>query len=65
MKDRSQSCCNHADDPYRGSGALAQILAFARQKMTPASLGDGGTFLMVAGIGFVQERTRWELRRAV
>jgi site-specific DNA recombinase len=30
-------------------GALAQILAFAQQKTTAASSGDGGTFLMVAG----------------
>ena len=30
-------------------GALAQILAFAQQKTTAASTGDGGTFLMVAG----------------
>jgi hypothetical protein len=30
-------------------GALAQILAFARQKTTAASPGDGGTFLLVAG----------------
>jgi site-specific DNA recombinase len=33
-------------------GALAQILAFAQQKTTAASSGDGGTFLMVAGVGF-------------
>ena len=33
-------------------GALAQILAFAQQKPTAASSGDGGTFLMVAGRGF-------------
>ena len=33
-------------------GALAQILAFAQQKSTAASSGDGGTFLMVAGVGF-------------
>jgi site-specific DNA recombinase len=33
-------------------GVLAQILAFAQQKTTAASSGDGGTFLMVAGIGF-------------
>jgi hypothetical protein len=33
-------------------GALAQILAFAQQKTTAASSGDGGTFLMVAGRGF-------------
>ncbi len=34
-------------------GALAQILAFAHQKMTAASSsGDDGTFLMVAGAGF-------------
>jgi hypothetical protein len=46
-------------------GALAQILAFAQQKTTAASSGDGGTLLMVAGTGFVQERTRWELRKAV
>ncbi len=30
-------------------GALAQILAFAQQKTTAASLEDNGTFLMVAG----------------
>jgi hypothetical protein len=30
-------------------GGLAQILAFAQQKTTADSLGDGGTFLMVAG----------------
>jgi site-specific DNA recombinase len=30
-------------------GGLAQILAFAQQKTTAASQGDGGTFLMVAG----------------
>jgi site-specific DNA recombinase len=30
-------------------GALAQILAFAQQKTTAASVGDGGTLLMVAG----------------
>jgi hypothetical protein len=30
-------------------GALAQVLAFAQQKTTAASSGDGGTFLMVAG----------------
>jgi hypothetical protein len=30
-------------------GALAQILAFEQQKTTAASVGDGGTFLMVAG----------------
>ena len=30
-------------------GALAQILAFAQQKTTAASSGDGGTFSMVAG----------------
>jgi site-specific DNA recombinase len=33
-------------------GVLAQILAFAQQKTTAASSGDGGTFLMVAGRGF-------------
>jgi site-specific DNA recombinase len=33
-------------------GALAQILAFAQQKTTAASVGGGGTFLMVAGVGF-------------
>jgi site-specific DNA recombinase len=33
-------------------GALAQIIAFAQQKTTAASPGDGGTFLMVAGVGF-------------
>jgi len=33
-------------------GGLAQILAFAQQKTTAASQGDGGTFLMVAGRGF-------------
>ena len=34
-------------------GGLAQILAFAQQKNTAASgAGDGGTFLMVAGVGF-------------
>jgi site-specific DNA recombinase len=33
-------------------GALAQILAFAHEKTTAASRGDGGTFLMVAGVGF-------------
>jgi site-specific DNA recombinase len=33
-------------------GALAQIIAFAHQKTTAASSGDGGTFLMVAGVGF-------------
>ena len=33
-------------------GALAQILAFAQQKTTAASSGDGGTSLMVAGVGF-------------
>ena len=33
-------------------GALAQILAFAQQKTTAASSGDGGPFLMVAGVGF-------------
>jgi site-specific DNA recombinase len=33
-------------------GALAQILAFAQQKTTAASLGDGGTLFMVAGVGF-------------
>ena len=33
-------------------GALAQVLAFAQQKTTAASSGDGGTFLMVAGVGF-------------
>jgi hypothetical protein len=33
-------------------GALAQILAYARQKTTAAPLRDGGTFLMVAGVGF-------------
>jgi site-specific DNA recombinase len=33
-------------------GALAQLLAFAQQKTTAASPGDGGTFLMVAGGGF-------------
>src|SRR6266496_5538021 len=31
-------------------GALAQILAFAHEKTTAASRGDGGTFLMVAGL---------------
>jgi len=30
-------------------GELAQILAFAQQKTTAASSGDGGTLLMVAG----------------
>ena len=35
------------------AGALAQILAFANEKTTAtASAGDGGTFLMVAGVGF-------------
>ena len=33
-------------------GALAQILAFARQKTTAASTRGGGTSLMVAGVGF-------------
>ena len=33
-------------------GALAKILAFAQQKTTAASWGDGGTSLMVAGVGF-------------
>jgi site-specific DNA recombinase len=33
-------------------GALGQILAFAQQKTTATSSGDGGTFLMVAGVGF-------------
>jgi site-specific DNA recombinase len=33
-------------------GALAQILAFAQQKSTAASSGNGGTYLMVAGRGF-------------
>jgi site-specific DNA recombinase len=33
-------------------GALAQILAFAHEKTTAASAGDGGTSLMVAGVGF-------------
>ena len=34
-------------------GALAQMLAFAHQKTTAASnRDDGGTFLMVAGVGF-------------
>ena len=34
-------------------GAWAQILAFTQQKTTAApSSGDGGTFLMVAGVGF-------------
>jgi hypothetical protein len=33
-------------------GALAQIIAFAQQKTTAASLGDGGTSLLVAGVGF-------------
>ena len=33
-------------------GALAQVLAFAQQKTTAASSGDGGTFLMVAGEEF-------------
>jgi site-specific DNA recombinase len=33
-------------------GALAQIIAFAQQKTTAASSGDGGTSLMVAGVGF-------------
>jgi len=30
-------------------GALAQVLSFAQQKTTALSVGDGGTFLMVAG----------------
>ena len=33
-------------------GVLARILAFAHEKTTAASMGDGGTFLMVAGVGF-------------
>ena len=35
-------------------GALAQILAFTQQKTTAVSrkVDDGGTFLMVAGVGF-------------
>ena len=33
-------------------GALARILAFAHENTTAASAGDGGTFLMVAGVGF-------------
>ena len=33
-------------------GALAQILAFAQQKMTAASTKGDGTSLMVAGVGF-------------
>jgi site-specific DNA recombinase len=33
-------------------GALAQIIDFAHQKTTAASSGDGGTSLMVAGVGF-------------
>jgi site-specific DNA recombinase len=33
-------------------GALAQILAFAHEKTTAASREDGGTSLMVAGVGF-------------
>ena len=40
---------------YLLEGALAQILAFAdqkEQKTTAASSGRGGTFLMVAGVGF-------------
>jgi hypothetical protein len=31
-------------------GALAQILAFTQQKRTAASSGNGGTYLMVAGV---------------
>src|SRR5262249_34997164 len=33
-------------------GALAQIIAFGQQKTTAVSRGDGGTSLMVAGVGF-------------
>ena len=39
-------------------GALAQILAFAQQKTTAASSGDGGKFLMVAGARNHLYRTR-------
>jgi hypothetical protein len=46
-------------------GALAQILAFAQQKTTAAPTGDSGTFLMVAGVRFVQERTSKELKKVV
>jgi site-specific DNA recombinase len=44
-------------------GALAQVLAFAQQKTTAASSGDGGTFLMVAGARNHLYRTRAEWRR--
>ena len=44
-------------------GALAQLLAFAQQKTTAASPGDGGTFLMVAGARSHLYRTRFNYRR--
>jgi site-specific DNA recombinase len=44
-------------------GALAQILAFAQQKTTAASSGDGGTFLMVAGTRSHLYRTRFRYER--
>ncbi len=46
-------------------GALAQILAFTRQKNTAASGENGGRVLMVAGAGFVQEPTNTRLRKSV
>jgi hypothetical protein len=46
-------------------GALAQILAFAQQKATAASSGDGGTFLMVAGARSHLYRTRFNYIREV
>jgi len=47
-------------------GALAQILAFTQQTKTAASSsGDGGRVLMVAGVGFVEDPTMPELRKAV
>ena len=43
-------------------GALAAILDFVHQIRTAAPCGDGGTFLMVAGVGFVVAALR-PLRR--
>jgi hypothetical protein len=44
------------------SARRRKSLALSNKKTTAASSGDGGMFLMVAGRGYVQERTRWALK---
>ncbi len=49
-------------------GDLAQILALGadsgRKQKLPKAAASGSQLSLVAGVGFLQERTRWELRRS-